>query len=180
MICPVSCFSSTSSEVCQKKRYGEIVVPKITTNTVNGTSTTVWDEGVLNDMSELCYWEGGHPKDLFLGPALKRVTSGFTNGDMQYDRKTGRQTSTVREYEGDFETITVHLHRFVNDQADTVFRALLLELEKWAIAYGMKPVEEELAKTGKSTKGHITGELTLEARAENANALAFDMVDVAP
>ena len=156
------------------------IINKIDTNIIDGTSTAVWNEGTLNDLSELCYWEGGAPQDLFLPPALKRTTSTFTNGDMQYDRKSGRLVSTVREYEGDYETIAIHKHRFVNDQVDSVFRALLLQLDKWAIAYGDKPHEEELAKVGNSTNGHVVGELTLEARAENANGAAINMVDVAP
>jgi hypothetical protein len=155
------------------------ILNSINTNVVDGTSTDVWDEGVLNDLSELAYWEGGAPQDLFLPPALKRTTSSFTNGDQQYDRNSGRYVSTVREYEGDYETIAVHKHRYVNDKNDSVFTALLLQLDTWAIAYGEKPHEEELAKTGNSTKGHVVGELTLEARAENANAAAVNMKDVA-
>lgn len=154
------------------------IIPKITTNVIDGSGTDVWDEGMLNDLSELAYWEGGHPQDAFMGPTLKRASSKFTNGDQQYDRNSGRLVSTVREYEGDYETIAFHLHRFVNDKTDTTtLNVLLLQLDMWAVAYGEKPHEEDLGLTGNSTKGHIRGELTLEARAENANALATNVVD---
>lgn len=153
------------------------IINKVTTNVIDGSGTDVWDEGMLNDLSELAYWEGGRPQDLFVGPALKRTSSKFTNGDQQYDRNSGRLVSTVREYEGDYETIAFHLHRFVNDKTDTTYKALLLELDKWAVAYGEKPHEEELAKTGVADKGQITGELTIEARAENANAVAVNVKD---
>lgn len=153
------------------------IIPKIVTNVIDGSGTDVWDEGMLNDLSELAYWEGGHPQDLFLGPTLKRTTSKFTNGDQQYDRDSGKLVSTVREYEGDYETIAIHLHRYVNDKTDTdTLNALLLQLDMWAIAYGEKPHEEDLGLTGNSTKGHIRGELTLEARAENSSALATNIV----
>jgi len=157
-------------------RKMEGILEGISTNTIDGNDTDVYDEDMLNDLSELAWWEGGHPKDLFVGPALKRVTSSFTEGDNQYDAKTGKKMNTVRTYEGDFEVIDVHLHRFIDDQNATSFKAALLEVDKWAIAYGEKPHEEELAKTGNSTKGHVVGELTVENRAENANALAFDVL----
>lgn len=152
------------------------IVAKITTNVIDGSGTDVWDEDMLNDLSELAYWQGGMPQDLFLPPALKRKTSSFTNGDRQYDAASGKKTNTVREYEGDFETISVHKHRYINDQADTTYSALLLQTDLWGVAYGQRPVEEELAKTGKSTKGHIVGELTLEARNEAGNAKAINVV----
>jgi hypothetical protein len=118
-------------------------------------------------------------KICFLPPALKRKTSTFTQGDRQYDSGTGKKTNTVREYEGDFETLSVHKHRFINDQADTVFTALMLEVDEWAVSYGEKPFEEELSKTGNSLKGHVRGELTVEARAENSSAKAINVKDVA-
>lgn len=152
------------------------IIAKIVTNVIDGSGTGVWNEDMLNDLSELAYWEGGTPQDLFLPPALKRKTSTFTNGDRQYDAQSAKKTNTVREYEGDFETLTVRKHRFINDQADTTFTALMLQTDMWGVAYGQKPNEEELAKTGKSTKGHIVGELTLEARAENASAKAINVV----
>lgn len=168
--------STRQSGNASTARKMEGIEEGITTNTIDGNDTDVWDEDMLNDLSELAYWEGGHPKDLFVGPALKRVTSSFTDGDRQYDMKSAKKVNTVRTYEGDFEVIDVHLHRFVDDQGDTSFHALLLEVDKWAIAYGEKPHEEELAKTGNSTKGHVVGEFTIENRAENANAMAFDVL----
>lgn len=158
------------------------IINKITTNVINGAGSAVWTETVLNNLCELAYWQGGTPTDLFLSPALKRKSSSFTNGDRQYDSGSKRQTRLTNEYEGDFGVISFHMHRFVNDQADSntastgAQRALLLDVDKWAIAYGEKPKEEELAKTGLSVKGHIYGELTLEARAENANAKAINMI----
>lgn len=157
-------------------RKMEGIIEGISTNTIDGNDTDVWDEDMLNDLSELAWWEGGHPKDLFVGPALKRVTSSFTEGDNQYDMKAGKKVNTVRVYEGDFETINVHLHRFVDDQNATSFKALLLELDKWAVAYGEKPFEEELPTGGNDKRGHVRGEFTIENRAENANAMAFDVL----
>jgi hypothetical protein len=155
------------------------IIAKVVTNVIDGSSTAVWNEDMLNDLSELAFWAGGHPQDLFLPPALKRKTSTFTQGDRQYDSGTGKKTNTVREYEGDFETLSVHKHRFINDQADTVFTALMLEVDEWAVSYGEKPFEEELSKTGNSLKGHVRGELTVEARAENSSAKAINVKDVA-
>lgn len=158
------------------------IVNKITTNVVNGSGTGVWTETVLNNLCELAYWQGGAPTDLFLSPALKRKSSQFTQGDRQYSAEKKRQTRLTQEYEGEFGVISFHLHRFLNDQADSNTtgtgqqRALLLDIDKWALAYGQKPVEEELAQTGLSLKGHVFGELTIEARAENANAKAINMI----
>jgi hypothetical protein len=74
------------------------------------------------------------------------------------------------------KTIRVHKHRFINDKADTTtLRALLLQLDTWAVAYGRRPEEEQLAKVGDSTDGRVVGELTLESRAENANAKAYNV-----
>lgn len=158
------------------------IIAKITTNVINGAGTAVWTETVLNNLSELAYWQGGTPTDLFLSPALKRKSSSFTQGDRQYSSENKRQTRLTQEYEGDFGVISFHMHRFLNDQADSntsgtgAQRALLLDVDMWAIAYGEKPHEEELAKTGLSIKGHVYGELTLEAKAENANAKAINMI----
>jgi len=158
------------------------IINKITTNVVNGAGTAVWTESILNNLSELAYWQGGTPTDLFLSPALKRKSSTFTQGDRQYSAESKRQTRLTNEYEGDFGVISFHMHRFLNDQADSntsgtgAQRALLLDVDMWAIAYGEKPHEEELAKTGLAVKGHVYGELTLEARAENANAKAINMI----
>jgi hypothetical protein len=154
------------------------ILNKITTNVIAGNGTsTVWNEDAMNDLSELAWYKGGHPKDLFLGAKLKRVTSGFTEtADNHFDADERKQINTVRVYEGDFEILSIHLHRFINDAADTSLSAALLDLPTWAVAYGEKPFEEELAKTGNSTKGHVRGELTLEARAQDANAKATGMV----
>lgn len=161
-------------------RKMEGIMEGITTNVIDANDTDVWDEDMLNDLSEMAWWEGGHPKDLFQGPALKRVTSSFTQGDNQYDAKSGKMVNTVRRYEGDFETLDIHLHRFIDDQNDTSFQTLLLELEKWAVAYGEKPFEEELPTGGNDKRGHVRGELTIENRAENANAKVVDALAAAP
>lgn len=145
------------------------MLAKITSNVIDGASTDVFDVDMVNDASELAYWDGGAPTELVLPPALKRVTNSFTQGDNQYDAKSKTLTQVVRKYEGDFETLNLRKHRYINDQSDTAYEGMLLDLSKWAVAYGEKPHEEELAKTGNSTKGHIVGELTLESRAENAN-----------
>ncbi len=159
------------------------IINKVTTNVVNGAGTALWTETVLSNLSELVYWQGGTATDLFLSPALKRKTSSFTNGDKQnYDSSKKRNVRVTNEYEGDFGVISIHMHRFLNDQADSntsgtgAQRALLLDVSKWAVAYGEKPHEEELAQTGLAIKGHVFGELTLEARAENANAKAINMI----
>lgn len=152
------------------------ILAKITTNVIDANDTDVWSEDMLNDGAELAYWEGGAPTDLFLPPALKRATASFTEGDRQFDSGSKKLTRTVRQYEGDYETTNIRKHRFINDQSDTSFEAMLLDKNTFAIAYGEKPHEEELAKTGNSTKGHIVGEATLESRAENANVKWVDVL----
>ena len=78
--------------------------------------------------------------------------------------------NAVEIYEGDFGTLKVVPDRFMRARD-----CLILEMDKWAIAYLRNMVRIDLARTGDSERKQMLCEYTLEARNEKASGGVFDL-----
>lgn len=75
-------------------------------------------------------------------------------------------------YESDFGKLRVVANRFQRSRD-----VLVLEMEKWALAYlpGRNMVSIPLAKNGDSERRHVLAEYTLVSRNEKASGGVFDL-----
>ena len=103
---------------------------------------------------------------------LRQKISTFTAGNTKYvDASEKKLTRKVMVYESDFNVMRIFGHKDVTSAAATPGPQVLgLKEDAWKIAYLRKPQRIDLAKDGDRDNGMITGEATLEFRAERANA----------
>jgi hypothetical protein len=153
----------------------------ITTNVSNYSGATL-TETVLNDMFESVWNNGGMVDAVYTSMKGKRRISGFTAGstkEIAADDK--RLVNAVDVYEADAaKTVKLFAHRYVTVSGDygttatPGFDLIALQEDTWAVAFleGREPKTIDLAVTGDFQAKEIVTELTLEARAEEANALA--------
>lgn len=153
----------------------------ITTNAVNHSGATL-TETLLNDMFETVWNAGGNVDAVYTSMKGKRRISGFTAGaTKQVDTEDRRLVNAVDVYEADAaKTVKLFAHRFVTVSGDygttatPGFDLVAVQEDTWGLAYldGREPKTIDLAITGDYQAKEIVTELTLEARAEEANALA--------
>lgn len=153
----------------------------ITTNTSNYSGTTL-TETVLNDIFESVWNQGGNVDAVYTSMKGKRRISGFTAGATKNVETTDRRlVNSVDVYEADAaKLVKLFAHRYVTVSGDygttstPAFDLLALQEDTWAVAFldGREPKTNDLAQTGDFVAKEIVTELTLEARAEEANAYA--------
>ena len=137
----------------------------ITTNNIN--TGGAFTEDMLNEALQGAWKSGGNPTEVYLSGAQKRVVSSWSgDGDKYLDQNSKKLVSSISVYESDFGVVSFVPHRMMED--DTVF---VVDPTFWKVAELRKMKTENLPKTGDNIKKHIVGELTLEARAEKANAI---------
>jgi len=150
----------------------------ITTNVTNysGVSLT---ETILNDMFQSVWNEGGNVDAVYTSMKGKRRISSFTAGATKNVETTDKRlVNSVDVYESDAASmVKLFAHRYVTvagDYGTTAtpgFDVLALQEDTWAKAFFREPKTIDLAKTGDFEAKEIVTELTLEARAEKANAM---------
>lgn len=153
----------------------------ITTNSTNYSGATL-TETVLNDIFESVWNAGGNVDAVYTSMKGKRRISGFTAGATKNVETTDRRlVNAVDVYEADAaKMVKLFAHRYVTVSGDygttatPGFDLLALQEDTWAIAFldGREPKTEDLATTGDFRAKEIITELTLEAKAEEANAIA--------
>jgi hypothetical protein len=153
----------------------------ITTNTSNYSGATL-TETVLNDIFETVWNQGGNVDAVYTSMKGKRRISGFTAGATKNVETTDRRlVNSVDVYEADAaKMVKLFAHRYVTVSGDygttatPAFDVLALQEDTWAVAFleGREPKTLDLAQTGDFQAKEIVTELTLEARAEEANAYA--------
>ncbi len=153
----------------------------ITTNASNYSGATL-TETLLNDMFESVWNQGGMVDAVYTSMKGKRRISGFTAGntkEIAADDK--RLVNAVDVYEADAaKTVKLFAHRYVTVAGDygttatPAFDVIALQEDTWAVAFleGREPKTIDLAITGDYQAKEVITELTLEARAEEANAMA--------
>ena len=103
---------------------------------------------------------------------LRQKISTFTAGNTKYvDASDMKLTRKVQVYESDFGVHRIFGHKDVSAGAATPGPMVLgLKEDSWKVAYLRSPKRIDLAKDGDRDNGMITGEATLEYKAERANA----------
>ncbi len=145
----------------------------------NGTydPTNELTEDLLVSMCQACFEQGSKPDLIIAAPYQKKIISTF-NGS---DRLTVNATSTEKKivnvvdyYETDFGMCKVVPTTNITPATDAGNKynpLYILKKDLWKSAWLKSIKTERLARTGLSTKIQISAHLTLEARAEEGNAL---------
>lgn len=144
----------------------------VTTNVLDNSSVARdFTPDLLNDALEDCYDVGGSPSIAVMGGTLKRTMSGWNGGAMKtIDADTSKITQKIDVYESDFGMLKVLLDRYTPSG-----KVYVLDPGLWKKAT-LRPFKNlDLPKTTDSIKKVIVGEWTLEARAEQANAIIADL-----
>lgn len=144
-----------------------------TSTRTDGTGTIpAFTEPRLKTVLSSIWTNGGKPDIIFTGAFNKQAFSMFTGRATQTeDTKSKKITASVTAYESDFGDLKIVANRF--QRARDV---LVLEMDKWAIAYlnGRKMVSLALAKTGDSDRRSILSEYTLVSRNEKSSGIVAD------
>jgi len=138
----------------------------------DGAQTRFTENNLKTVLSSI--WTAGGKPDLILAGAFnKQVFSTFTGRATPTETtKEKKITAAVDAYESDFGKLKIVPDRFQRPRD-----VLVLETDKWAIAYlnGRKFVSLYIAPTGDSEKREILSEYTLVARNEKSSGGVFDL-----
>jgi len=144
----------------------------VTTNVDdNGGTARDLTEDLLNDGIQSAWQSGGDPNVVVVCGKHKRTISGFTAGALKYlEAEDKRLVAAVDVYESDFGVVRIIPHRYM--LTNMLF---ILDTNYWKTAY-LRPFKvKDIPPTGDYVAKAIIGELTLEARAEKANAIIKDL-----
>ncbi|MBR1122114.1 DUF5309 domain-containing protein [Bradyrhizobium lablabi] len=142
------------------------------TGTRTDGTQLAFTEARLKTVLSSIWTNGGKPDTIFTGAFNKQVFSTFTGRSTPMEEaKSKKIVASVDAYESDFGKLKVVPNRFQRSRD-----VLVLEMEKWAIAYlnGRKMVSIPLARTGDSERRQVLSEYTLVARNEKASGGVFD------
>lgn len=143
----------------------------ITTNATSQSGVSL-SENTLNDYIQNAWSTGGKIDEIYVGMRLKRRISQFTAGntkEIAADDK--RLVNSVNVYEADASPtpIKIFSHRHVTTSGDTNFDIFGIQSDLYKVAWLREPHYKPLGATGDNTKGLLTGEGTLEYRAEKSS-----------
>ena len=141
----------------------------VTTNTT--TITTALTAADINAELQDAWEDGGNPDVMFVNGTTKRLVSALagstaTSYQFNHDAEKKRFTTSVDIWDGDFG-----VQRIIPDRFDTTLTIKCLEMNHWKLAQLRPMAVKTLGDTGDSSKRMLTCEVTLESRAENANAI---------
>jgi hypothetical protein len=140
-------------------------------NTRTDGTQRAFTENLLKGVLSSAWTEGGKPNMLMLGAYNKQVASMFSGrASATEDTSSKKIVAAVGVYESDFGTLKIVPNRFMRARD-----ALVLETEKWAIAYLRNMATIDLAKTGDSDQRQIICEYALESRNERASGIVADL-----
>jgi len=127
----------------------------------------------LQDVIAKAWQEGGEPDIIMTGRINKMRMSGFT-GIAEFrtntNGKRGRIVAGTNVYESDFGELSMVPNRFTRERD-----ALVLDMDYIDFLFLSPFVQEDLAKTGDSTKKHIVAELTMRLTEERAHGIVADL-----
>ncbi len=147
-------------------------------STADGNSTRTdgtqiaFTESRLKTVLSSIWTNGGKPDIIMTGAPNKQVFSTFTGRASPIeDTKSKKIVASVDAYESDFGKLKV-----VPDRFQRARDVLILETDKWAIAYlnGRKMVSIPLAQTGDSVRREILSEYALVARNQKSSGIVAD------
>lgn len=130
-----------------------------TTTILDAVLKSVWDNSGLE------------PDCVYMGSFNKQVASGFTNSrNLDVQASSKKLTTTIDVYDYDFGVVRFEPNRHIRARDAIVTRSDMLACAE------LRPMfEEELAKTGDSSKYAMYWEGTLEVRNEAAHGIAADL-----
>ena len=137
----------------------EAIETNATTHTSFTTGTVTLAEVQLNDMLQVCWDNGGAPRDWFMNGRLKRRASSFTASSTPYiNADEQRVVNTISVYESDFFVIETKLSRDV--PSTNVCVNGILGLDRTMLEFALlRPVTMmRTAKIASSTDGVIEAE----------------------
>jgi hypothetical protein len=137
----------------------------------DGTQLAFTESRMKTVLSSI-WTNGGKPGTIMTGAFNKQVFSTFTGRSSAIEQASSKKiVASVDAYESDFGKLKVVADRF--QRARDV---LILEIEKWALAYlnGRNMISIPLAKTGDSDRRQILAEYALVARNEKSSGGVFD------
>lgn len=129
------------------------------TTYTTGTGAVTMVESLLNDQIQLCWENGGAPRDWFMFGKMKRAVSAFTASSQPYiNADEQRVVNTISVYESDFFIIEVKLSRDIPN--GTGHANGVLGLDRTMLEFCMlRPVTlERTAKIASSTDAVIEAE----------------------
>ena len=136
-----------------------------TNNTKSGASAALVQKD-LEDLVQDCWSDGGNPDLIICNSWVKRKISGFYADSVRTTRDEQRGGVTISEVETEFGVLKILMSRWCPS-------AKLYVVESQYIGFvAFDPFfQEELAKTGDSTKGQVVGEYGLVVK--NGKAHGF-------
>jgi hypothetical protein len=145
------------------------------TGVVTDGTQRVFTEAFLKTALQACFTQGGDPDCVMVGPFNKQKVSGFGGIATLYRDTAGSkgQASIMGAadlYISDWGEIKIVPNRFQRDRT-----AMIIEKDKWAVAYLRPFKQEKLSKTGDSEKVHMLVEWTLESKNEAASGKVADL-----
>lgn len=153
------------------RQMGGIQAFVITNVLANGGSPRALTETLLNDGIQQAWQAGGNPDVVVVSGKNKRTVSSFTAGVTKTVAAEDKKlVSTVDVYESDFGLVRIVADRWMPDS-----KVFILEKGRFKIAYLRPFKQQEIAKVGDRIERVVVGELTLEVRAEKANAIIADI-----
>ena len=114
---------------------------------------------------------------MIVSPRTKRIIGKLTasQATKNMDADETRLKERIDVIETDFGTLKIVVDRWMANG-----KAYIIDPSLWKTAY-LRPFKTlDLPKTGDTTKKVIVGELTIEARAEQANAAIIDLLNTFP
>lgn len=146
-----------------------------TTHVVTDGTQRVFTETLFKTALQSCFTEGGDPDCVMVGPFNKQKVSGFGGIATLYRDTAGSkgQASIMGAadlYVSDWGEVKIVPNRFQRDRT-----AMIIEKDKWAVAYLRPFRQEKLAKTGDSDKVHMLVEYTLEAKNQKSSGKVADL-----
>ncbi|ASP88170.1 hypothetical protein CDO26_27875 (plasmid) [Sinorhizobium meliloti] len=128
-------------------------------------------EDMLLDALEGIFVNGGTPKKVMTGTAMKKKISSFGISQKQQNAKDKTNHQAVDLYVSDFGTVDLIAHPYW--QVSTA--VLAFDPELWNAAYARSFEKSELGKTGDFDAYLLTTEVTLECMNEAGNASILDV-----
>nr|DAO05456.1 MAG TPA: Major capsid protein [Caudoviricetes sp.] len=138
-------------------------------NNVNIVAATGGDftEEQFNDAIQKAWAKGGMPDMVVVSGNNKRKVSMFTgNAQRQRNADSTKVKQIVDVYESDFGLVNLQLHRLQPDN-----RIDFLQTEYWKLAYLIPFKTYDRPKDSLMNGKVVTGQLTLECRSPEANAV---------
>jgi hypothetical protein len=132
-----------------------------------------YTEGLLKDVLQLCWENGGDPTKIHVGAFNKKVMSSFS-GIADQMRETGNKRATIigaaDVYVSDFGQLDIIANRFSRSRS-----ALVVDPSMWELCYYQRFKTEDLAKTGHSDRKMLSVEFTMECKNEKSSGVVADL-----